>query len=115
VVGQSVLYMIDQTPDLNVIRFFKRNLGDNKGLYMDPQGEIWYAEAVAALVLKKIKYDAEIYASNTVEGAVITVPAHFTDAQRKAVINAAAMIDLQVMGLLEEPVAGALNYGPSTR
>lgn len=114
-VGQSVLYMLEQNPDLNVIRFFKRYLGDNKGLYMDPQGEIWYPEAVAALVLKKIKYDAEIYASNTVEGAVITVPAHFTDAQRKAVINAAAMIDLPVMGLVEEPVAAAMHYGLSNR
>lgn len=115
-VGLSVLHMLEQNPDLNVIRFFKRYLGDNKELYMDMQnGDIWYPESVAALVLKKIKYDAEIYASNTVEGAVITVPAHFTDAQRKAVINAAAMIDLPVLGLVEEPVAAAMHYGLSQK
>ncbi|GLB50037.1 Hsp70 family protein [Neptunitalea lumnitzerae] len=115
-VGLSVLHMLEQNPDLNVIRFFKRYLGDNKELYMDMKnGDIWYPESVAALVLKKIKYDAEIYASNTVEGAVITVPAHFNDAQRKAVINAAAMIDLPVLGLVEEPVAAAMHYGLSQK
>lgn len=114
-VGQSVMHMLEQNPDLNVIRFFKRYLGDNKELHMDSQGEIWYPESLAALVLKKIKYDAEIYASNTVEGAVITVPAHFSDAQRKAVIHAAAMIDLPVLGLVEEPVAAAMHYGISNK
>ena len=46
-----------------------------------------------------------------VDGAVITVPAHFNDVQRKAVIGAAAIADLPVLGLVEEPVAAALHYG----
>lgn len=114
-VGQSVMHMLEQNPDLGVIRFFKRYLGDNKTLHMDGQGDMWYPESVAALVLKKIKYDAEIYASNTVEGAVITIPAHFSDAQRKSVLHAAAMIDLPVLGLVEEPVAAAMHYGLSNK
>lgn len=114
-VGQSVMHMLEQNPDLSVIRFFKRSLGENKPLHMDGQGDVWYAESVAALVLKKIKYDAEIYASNTVEGAVITIPAHFSDAQRKSVLHAAKMIDLPVLGLVEEPVAAAMHYGISNK
>jgi molecular chaperone DnaK (HSP70) len=115
-VGLSVLHMLEQNPNLEVLRFFKRHLGNPTLLYSDnKEGASWYPEAVAALVLKKIKYDAEIFSSSTVEGAVITVPAHFTDVQRKAVLNAAAMIDLPVKGLLEEPVAAALHYGVSTK
>ncbi len=114
-VGQSVMHMLEQNPDLAVIRFFKRYLGNKEELHIDSLGEVWYPESVAALVLKKIKYDAEIYASNTVEGAVITVPAHFSDDQRRAILNAAAMIDLQVLGLVEEPVAAAMHYGISNK
>jgi molecular chaperone DnaK (HSP70) len=114
-VGQSVMHMLEQNPDLGVVRFFKRYLGDNKELHMDGMGDVWYPESIAALVLKKIKYDAEIYASNTVEGAVITIPAHFSDAQRKSVLHAAAMIDLPVLGLVEEPVAAAMHYGISNK
>ncbi|MBW7960581.1 Hsp70 family protein [Patescibacteria group bacterium] len=112
-VGQTVLNMLEQNPGLDVIRFFKRYLGEKKELHIDSDGNVWYPEAIAALVLKKINFDAEIYASNSVDGAVITVPAHFDDAQRKAILNAAAMIDLSVLGLLEEPVAAAIYYGVS--
>src|SRR5690606_34099314 len=114
-VGQSVMHMLEQNPDLSVIRFFKRYLGENKSLHMDGFGDVWYPESVAALVLKKLKYDAEIYASTSVEGAVITIPAHFSDAQRKSVLHAAAMIDLPVLGLVEEPVAAAMHYGISNK
>jgi molecular chaperone DnaK len=114
-VGQSVLNMLEQNPGLDVIRFFKRYLGEKKELHIDQEGNVWYPESIAALVLKKIKYDAEIYASNTVDGAVITVPAHFDDAQRKAILNAAAMIDLPVLGLVEEPVAAAIYYGVNNK
>lgn len=115
-VGLSVLHMLEQNPNLEVLRFFKRQLGNPTLLYYDKKDDSsWYPEAVAALVLKKIKYDAEIFSSSTVEAAVITVPAHFTDVQRKAILNAAAMINLPVKGLLEEPVAAALHYGVSSK
>ena len=111
-VGLMALQLLEQTSDANLIRFFKRYLGEDKELYLSPgKNETWYPEGIAALVLKKIINDAEQFLTDPIEGAVITVPAHFTDAQRKAVINAAALIDLKIVGLIEEPVAAALHYG----
>jgi molecular chaperone DnaK len=111
-VGLMALQLLEQTSDANLIRFFKRYLGEDKELYLSPgKNETWYPEGIAALVLKKIINDAEQFLSETIDGAVITVPAHFTDSQRKAVINAAALIDLKIIDLIEEPVAAALHYG----
>lgn len=109
-VGNIVETLIAHNPELPVQRFFKRSFGIAKPLFFDKNGQPWYPEAMAALVLKKLKYDAEIYANEKIEGAVITVPAHFDDAQRKCVLNAAALADIPVLGLVEEPVAAALHY-----
>jgi molecular chaperone DnaK len=110
-VGYLVDTLVEQNPELPVVRFFKRNFGENTPLFIDKLNNSWYPEAIGALVLKKLKYDAESNSGNTLESAVITVPAHFNDLQRKAVINAAAMADIPVLGLVEEPVAAALHYG----
>ncbi len=112
-VGLTALQLLEISSESNLIRFFKRYLGENKELFINSGliPETWYPEGIAALVLKKLKQDAEHFLSDKVEGAVITVPAHFTDAQRKAVINAAALIDLKVIELIEEPVAAAIHYG----
>jgi molecular chaperone DnaK (HSP70) len=113
-VGYLVDSLLEQNADLPVIRFFKRSFGDKDPVYFDVAGNAWMAETVGGLVLKKLKFDAESYTGNNISGTVITVPAHFNDLQRKAVINAAHMADLPLLGLVEEPVAAALHYGVST-
>lgn len=113
-VGYLVDSLLEQNAELPVIRFFKRNFGEQNPIYYDAAGNGWFAETVGGLVLKKLKFDAESYTGNTIDGVVITVPAHFNDLQRKSVINAAHMADLPLLGLVEEPVAAALHYGVAT-
>lgn len=110
-IGNIIEARLEQNPGLPVLRFFKREFGGKKPLYIDKDQTPWFPESLAALILKKIRIDAETYTSETVEGAVITIPAHFNDKQRKCVLNAAALIDLPVLALLEEPVAAAMHYG----
>jgi molecular chaperone DnaK (HSP70) len=113
-VGRMVEHLLEQQPDLRAVRFFKRQFGDASPLVFDDHGTPWFPETIAALVLKKLRFDAENHAGSNVESAVITVPAHFNDPQRKAVLAAAMMADLKVLGLVEEPVAAALHYGVSS-
>ena len=94
-----------------MIRFFKRQFGSREPIFFDERGQAWLPEAIAALLLRKLVFDAESASPERVERAVITVPAHFNDPQRKAVLNAAALAKLPVLGLVEEPVAAALHYG----
>lgn len=110
-VGYLVDLLTEQTPDLSVLKFFKRQFGNPKPLLYDKEGNAWHPEAVAGLLLKKLRYDAEHFTGQNVEAAVITVPAHFNDLQRKAILNAAHLANIQVLGLVEEPVAAALHYG----
>ncbi len=111
VVGYMVDTMLEENPTLPVMRFFKRSFGTGKPIYFDSQNRPWLAESLGALVLKKLKFDVESYVGRKIEGSVITIPAHFNDAQRKAVKDAAAMAELPLLGLVEEPVAAALHYG----
>jgi molecular chaperone DnaK (HSP70) len=110
-VGSVVDALLEQDPNLPVIRFFKRQFGETKPIVYDAAGTGWMPEAIGALVLKKLRYDAESFASLGVDGAAITVPAHFNDLQRKAVQAAALLSDIPLLGLVEEPVAAALHYG----
>ncbi|MEI6765324.1 MAG: Hsp70 family protein [Bacteroidota bacterium] len=110
-VGLFAESYLEQNPDHPAIRFFKRNFGEQKPLFYDSKGTPWYPDTIGALVLKKLKADAEGYASEMLDGAVITIPAHFSDPQRKSVLNAAFMAGIPVLGLVEEPVAAALHYG----
>jgi molecular chaperone DnaK (HSP70) len=110
-VGEIVEPLLIQNLELNVIRFFKRKLGEEQPIYYDNEGTAWFSESVAALVLKKLRHDAEIFLGDTVTGAVITIPAHFNDIQRKAVVNSAYLAGIPIQGLIEEPVAAALHYG----
>jgi molecular chaperone DnaK len=111
VVGYLVDILLEQNPDLSVIRFFKRHFGNDKPIFFDSSGNAWYPESVGALILKKLRFDAENFTGETLESAVITVPAHFNDLQRKSVLNAAYLADIPILGLVEEPVAAALHYG----
>lgn len=110
-VGSVVEALLEQEPNLPVVRFFKRRFGDVQPLLFDADGTAWLPEAIGALVLKKLRYDAESHTSLAVDNAVITVPAHFNDLQRKAVQAAALLADVPLLGLVEEPVAAALHYG----
>ncbi len=110
-VGPVVEDLLEQDPDIPVIRFFKRRLGAREPIYYDDRGESWHAEGIGALILQKLRFDAESRTAADVQGAVITVPAHFNDVQRKAVVGASMLADLPLLGLVEEPVAAALHYG----
>lgn len=113
-VGQMAESLLDEEPHLVAIRFFKRHLGMSEPVHFDGHGAAWRAEALAALVFKKLRVDAETSGPSAVDGAVVTVPAHFTDPQRRAAIGAAMMADVPVLGLVEEPVAAALHYGATS-
>jgi molecular chaperone DnaK len=110
-VGRMAEVVLEEEPHLTAIRFFKRQLGSRDAIHFDQDGAAWRAEGVAALLLKKLRFDAELSAPLGVDGAVLSVPAHFSDPQRQAMMAAAMMADIPVLGLIEEPVAAALHYG----
>lgn len=68
-------------------------------------------QEISAMILQKLKQDAEGYLGETVEQAVITVPAYFTDAQRQATKDAGTIAGLEVLRIINEPTAAALSYG----
>ena len=110
-VGTMAEAVLDQDPELQAIRFFKRNMGESKPIWYGSGGEAWTPEGVSALMLRKLRFDAEQASLADFSGAVITVPAHFNDPQRASTLAAAALADIPVLGLIEEPVAAALHYG----
>jgi molecular chaperone DnaK (HSP70) len=110
-VGLVAEAMLEQDPKLQVVRFFKRQMGVPEPIYYDESGGAWYPEGISALVLKKLSFDVESLTHQPLEDVVITVPAHFNDPQRKSTLAAAALADISVLGLVEEPVAAALHYG----
>lgn len=112
-VGSVVDMLLEQDPTLPVVRFFKRQFGETEPVVYDREGTPWLPEAIGALVLKKLRFDAESFTSLGISGAAVTVPAHFNDRQRKAVKAAALLADLPLLGLVDEPVAAALHYGVS--
>lgn len=110
-VGSLAETLLENDPSIQILRLFKRQLGVPEPVFFDEAGAAWFAEAVSALVLKKLAFDAETHSGARLESAVITVPAHFTDPQRRGVLAAAALARITVLGLVEEPVAAALHYG----
>jgi len=75
------------------------------------RGKNLTSQEISAMILQKLKQDAEIYLNETITQAVITVPAYFTDAQRQATKDAGAIAGLEVMRIINEPTAAALAYG----
>jgi molecular chaperone DnaK len=116
-VGRSAEQLLECDPELPVVRHVSRRIGEREPLHIDEGGSAWHAEGIAALLLKKLRFDAEAQSSSSFEGAVIAVPAHFSEAQRQSVLAAAALADVPVLGLVDEPVAVALYHhvGPSPR
>jgi molecular chaperone DnaK len=91
------------------IRSVKRHMGTNWKIDID--GKAYTAQEISARILGKLKRDAESYLGDTVNQAVITVPAYFDDAQRTATKEAGQIAGLEVLRIINEPTAAALAYG----
>lgn len=95
-----------------IVEFVKREMGKSKVEFFRSFNEKEYSpEELSALILTKLKQDAETYLSEEVTDAVITVPAYFHDAEREATRNAGKIAGLNVLQVLNEPTAAALAYG----
>ncbi|MBR9683481.1 Hsp70 family protein, partial [Candidatus Woesearchaeota archaeon] len=93
----------------HTIRSIKRKMGTNEKIEID--GKEYSPEQVSAMVLQKLKRDAEAYLGQPVKNAVVTVPAYFNDAQRQATKAAGEIAGLNVLRIINEPTAAALAYG----
>ncbi len=91
------------------IASIKRHMGENYKVTVDGKG--YTPQEISAMVLQKLKADAEAYLGQTVTEAVITVPAYFSDAQRQATKDAGKIAGLEVKRIINEPTAAALAYG----
>ncbi|MDO8643126.1 MAG: molecular chaperone DnaK [Candidatus Woesearchaeota archaeon] len=94
----------------NTIRSIKRHMGE-KGFVVAIEGEDFTPPQISAMILQKMKRDAEAYLGHPVNDAVITVPAYFNDSQRQATKDAGAIAGLNVIRIINEPTAAALAYG----
>ena len=91
------------------IQSIKRDMGSNKRVNID--GKKYPPQEISAMILMKLKADAEAYLGEKVSDAVITVPAYFSDAQRQATKDAGTIAGLNVKRIINEPTAAALAYG----
>ena len=107
-VGQVAKRQAITNPD-RTISSIKRQMGSNYKVAID--GKNYTPQEISAMILQKMKADAEAYLSTPVTQAVITVPAYFTDAQRQATKDAGKIAGLEVMRIINEPTAAALAYG----
>ena len=90
---------------------YKVVAGKDERVEIEVQGERYTPEQVSAMILQKLKADAEAYLGQPVKDAVVTVPAYFNDAQRQATKNAGEIAGLNVVRIINEPTAAALAYG----
>ena len=107
-VGEVAKRQAITNPD-RTIRSVKRHIGT--GWKIDIDGKDYTPQEISARILMKLKRDAEAYLGDTVNQAVITVPAYFDDAQRTATQEAGQIAGLEVLRIINEPTAAALAYG----
>ena len=107
-VGQVAKRQSITNPDKTVISI-KRHMGTNYKVNID--GKDYSPQEISAMILQKIKADAEAYLGETVSQAVITVPAYFNDSERQATKDAGKIAGLEVLRIINEPTAASLAYG----
>ena len=107
-VGQIAKRQAVVNPDRTIISI-KRKMGTNEKVTID--GKSYTPPEISAMILQKLKADAEAYLGETVTQAVITVPAYFNDSQRQATKDAGRIAGLEVLRIVNEPTAASLAYG----
>lgn len=112
-VGTMAKHSAASAPD-DVVQFVKRHMGDPSWRFDSASGGSYTAEEVSAIILKRLKEDAELALGGPVTDAVITVPAYFDDARRTATKHAGKIAGLNVLRVLNEPTAAALSFGLDT-
>lgn len=107
-VGQLAKRQAVSNPDRTIVSI-KRHMGSDYKVTID--GKAYTPQEISAMILQKLKVDAEAYLGEKVTEAVITCPAYFTDSQRQATKDAGAIAGLKVLRIINEPTASALAYG----
>lgn len=110
VVGSQAKRSSATAPE-HVVQFVKRYMGEVSPVYHSESGTPYRPEEISALLLKRLKEDAAMMLGEPVEAAVISVPAYFDDARRKATQDAGRLAGLDVLRIVNEPTAAALAYG----
>ena len=110
VVGVEAKNMAEIEPE-RVVQFIKRFMGRNDEFLFEFQGRQYQPEEISALILKSLVEKGQANLNIPIKDVVITVPAYFDDAQRTATKNAGKMAGLNVLDIVNEPIAAALSYG----